>query len=165
MDLAYPSRVNANRPHKPTDKNGAPARPVTILVADDDADMRLYVRRCLGNVPLMKTVILEAVDGADALARVRRGDVDLLITDVVMPRMDGFALCRAVQQDARLDHVSILFVTGELSDREFKEHVGDLGTVEMIAKPFNADQMSAKVAQILGKAPHLREDRRRRSDS
>ncbi len=113
----------------------------------------------------MNKVILEAVDGADALARVRRGDVDLLITDVVMPRMDGFALCRAVQQDARLDHVSILLVTGELSAREVKEHVGDLGTVEMIAKPFNADQMSAKVAQILGKAPHLREDRRRRSDS
>ena len=157
--------MNANRPDKPTDKNDAPARPVTILVADDDADMRLYVRRCLGNVPLMKTVILEAVDGADALARVRRGDVDLLITDVVMPRMDGFALCRAVQQDARLDHVSILLVTGELSAREVKEHVGDPGPVELITKPFNADQLSTKVSQILGKAPHLREARRKASDS
>ena len=113
----------------------------------------------------MKTVILEAVDGADALARIRRGDVDLLITDVVMPRMDGFALCRAVQQDARLAHVSILFVTGELSAREFQEHVGDLGPVEVIAKPFNADQLSTKVAQILGKAQHLREARRKTSDS
>jgi CheY-like chemotaxis protein len=157
--------VNANRPDKPTDRSGAPARPVTILVADDAADMRLYVRRCLRSVPWSNKVILEAVDGAGALARARLGDVDLIITDVVMPRMDGFALCRAVQQDPSLDHVSILFVTGELSDWEFKKHVGELGPVEVIAKPFNADQLSAKVAQILGKAPHLREIRRKPSDS
>lgn len=157
--------MSASRPHKPTDENGAPARPVTILVADDDADMRLYVRRCLRSVPLKRVLIIEATDGADALARVRHGDVDFLITDVVMPRMDGFALCRAIQQDARLEHVSILFVTGELSAREFREHAGDLGRVEMIAKPFNADQLSAKVAQMLGDAlPQCRADENGRPD-
>ena len=157
--------MNANRPDTPAGKNGTPTQSVTILVADDDADMRLYVRRCLQSVPRRDKVIVEAVDGEDALIRVRRGDVDLLITDVVMPRMDGFALCRAIQQDARLKHVLILFITGELSDREVKEHVGDAGPVEVIAKPFNADQLSAKVAQMIGNAPYVREVRRKGSDS
>ena len=104
----------------------------------------------------MKKVILEAVDGTEALALVRQEEVDLLITDVVMPGMDGFALCRAMRRDPRLRHVPILFVTGELSNWEFEEQVGDLGPVEMITKPFNADQLSAKVVQILSQVPHLR---------
>jgi PleD family two-component response regulator len=157
--------MNANHPDRPTDKNSAPTRRVTILVADDDADTRLYVRRCLESVPRMRKVIVEAVDGEDALLRVRRGDIDLLITDVVMPRLDGFALCRAVQQDARLNHVLILIITGELSAREVQEHVGDEGPIEVIAKPFNADQLSARVAQILGNATQLRKARQRGSDS
>ena len=157
--------MNANRPDRPTDKISAPTPRVTILVADDDADTRLYVRRCLENVPRMKLVIVEAVDGEDALLRIQRRDIDLLITDVVMPRMDGFALCRAVQQDARLNHVLILVITGELSAREVREHVGDAGPIEVIAKPFNADQLSARVAQMLGNATNLRKARGRGSDS
>ena len=143
--------MSAHRPHKPADSN-RPVPTVTILVADADADMRLYVRRCLRSVSGVIKLILEAADGEEALARVERGDVDLLITDVVLPRMDGFALCRAVQRDARLAHVSILFVTGEFSAREFKDHARDIGAAEMIARPFNADQLAAKVTQILAGA-------------
>jgi CheY-like chemotaxis protein len=156
--------VNANRPDKPPigspaatpTGSDAGARPTaTVLVADDDPDMRLYVKRCLRALPRMNVVVLEAADGTDALARVQRGDVDLLISDLVMPRTDGFALCRAVRQDPSLGHVSILLVTGELSVREVKARAGEFGPIQVMSKPFNADQLNAKVTEMLGNAARI----------
>ena len=161
--------METNRPDKPTDGSRDdkakvhPSRPVTILVADDEPDMRLYLKHCLKTVH-DDILILEAIDGLDALVRLQQRDVDLLITDVVMPRMDGFELCRVVLQDAGLRHVSILFVTGDLSVREVKERVSEFGPVEVLAKPFNADQLSTKVTEILNRIHDLAKTRQKHGD-
>lgn len=150
--------MNAKRPDPSPSRTAAPeprggvadTPPApTVLVADDDPDMRLYVKRCLRAVLPTDTVFLEAGNGADALVRVRHGDVDLLISDVVMPRTDGLELCRAVRQDPALNHLPILLVTGELSVRDIKACTREFGPVQVICKPFNADQLNAKVREML----------------
>jgi CheY-like chemotaxis protein len=162
--------VETNRPDKPNDGSYSAktdtdsSRPITILVTDDEPDMRLYLRHCLKTVH-KDIVILEAIDGLDALVRLQQTNVDLLITDVVMPRMDGFELCRVVLQDAGLSHVSILFVTGELSAREVRERIGDFGPVDVLAKPFNADQLSTKVTEILNRLHDLSKTRQKPEDT
>ena len=153
--------MNKNRHHKSTPAKAASSsghgaahdRVGLIVVADDDVDMRLYLGRCLRPLARQGTIILEAVDGAEALAFVQRGDVDLLISDVVMPRMDGLALCRAVRLDPDLRHVPILLVTGELSSHEVRSQVRDCEAIEVMGKPFNADQILARVRSILAAAP------------
>lgn len=78
--------------------------------------------------------VIEAADGLEALRLVRAGTVDLVISDVVLPGLDGRRLARAIREDAMLDHVSVLLISG------------DMGEVEGIAdgfltKPFNSLQL------------------------
>ena len=71
--------------------------------------------------------------------------------------MDGLALCRAVREDPELAHLPILLVTGEFSAREVDERTGEFGPVDAMVKPFNADQLGAKVKRMLGEAQLLPE--------
>jgi YesN/AraC family two-component response regulator len=72
--------------------------PLTIVVADDDRDYRKFLRYLLASVPDDVTVVGEAGDGEEALAVVARVRPDVLVTDVVMPRLDGVALARRVRE-------------------------------------------------------------------
>lgn len=125
----------------------------TLLVADDNPEIRAYVKRCLKALRGEIGHILEAGDGATALARIRQGDVDLVISDVVMPHMNGFALCRALQEDEALRHIPLLLITGELSARELQEHVDNAGCCDILIKPFNARKLCAQVSRLLSRAP------------
>ena len=125
----------------------------TILVVDDDPDMRGYIKRCLKRIAIKVGEIHEASDGLEALERIRGGDVNLVISDVVMPRMDGFELCRVLGQDSRLQEIPILLVTGERLSRDVREHIGESPAIDVLTKPFNADKICTKVRQILSRAP------------
>ena len=125
----------------------------TILIVDDDPDMRIYLKRCLRNMCHEIGPVLEAGDGAAALAQARQTNVDLIISDVVMPRMDGIALIRALRSDEALAHIAVILVTGELSSRDVREQAGSAGFVDILAKPFNTDKLCAKVRKLLSRAP------------
>jgi CheY-like chemotaxis protein len=146
------SAANPGESESRDPRSGTLAAP-TILVVDDDPDMRDYIRRCLKKLTGEIGQILEAVDGVEALARIRESGVDMVISDVVMPRMDGFELCRNVWRDVSLRHVSILLVTGERSHRDVREQAGTSMSIEVVTKPFNADTICAKVRLILSRAP------------
>ena len=112
----------------------APER--TVLLVDDDADMRLYLRSCLRSLSSPFDRVIEAADGLDALRLVRSGTVDLVITDVGLPGFDGLRLCRAIRDDAALRHVSVLLISGD--------GVEDDGYADgFLAKPFNSHQLTA----------------------
>jgi signal transduction histidine kinase/CheY-like chemotaxis protein len=78
-----------------------------VLIADDNTDMRDYLQRLLA--PHWRT--LTAADGEEALALARRGKPDLILADVMMPNLDGFALLRAVRADEALCHTPVVLVT------------------------------------------------------
>lgn len=120
------------------------ARPValTILVADDDADMRLYLTGCLRTMGPAR--VLEAADGREALHLARALVPDLIITDVVMPGLDGLALYHALRADAGTRGIPVLLVSGETRASPSEGH-------GFLLKPFNAAQLRAEVERLLAR--------------
>ncbi len=115
-----------------------------VLIVDDDRDMRLYIRGCLRSLRPRLQRVLEAGDGIDALPLARSGLVHLVITDVVLPRLDGYGLCRAIKDDARLRGLPVLLVSGVADVPP-----PDVRADGFLAKPFNARQLSDAVAALM----------------
>jgi len=121
---------------------------VTVLVADDDPDMRRYVQSCLRGLGPRVGRVLEAADGAEALAAVRSDFIHVVLADVVMPGLDGYALCRAIKEDPALPHVAVLLISG-VEDRPAAQIVADA----FLAKPFNARRLKAAMEDLLLRRP------------
>lgn len=115
--------------------------PRTVLVVDDDADMRLYLRSCLRTVSTPFDQVIEAADGLEAWRLVRSGTVDLVISDVALPGLDGHRLSRAIRDDATLAHVSVLLISGE-------SVLGDSRADGFLLKPFNTHQLLAALSRL-----------------
>ena len=90
--------------------------PRTVLLVDDDPDMRLYLRSCLRSMASPFDRVLEAGDGLEALRLIRSRTVDLVICDVGLPGLDGRRLTRAIRDDATMRHVAVLLISGETVD-------------------------------------------------
>ena len=117
------------------------ALPPTVLIVDDDADMRLYLRSCLRGVASPFQRVIEAADGLEALRLVRSGAVSLVISDVALPGLDGHRLTRAIRDDAALSHVTVLLISGETV-------LGDSNADGFLTKPFNTRQLLAALDRL-----------------
>jgi CheY-like chemotaxis protein len=122
------------------------ALPRTALVVDDDPDMRLYVRSCLRRLESPFDQVLEAADGLEALRLVRTGVVQLVISDVGLPGLDGRRLCRAIREDAALGHVSVLLISGE-------GILTDSTADGFLSKPFNSQQLLTALGALIRRPP------------
>lgn len=108
-----------------------------VLVADDDPDLRGYVRACLQD----QCWITEAVNGADALAKAGRVRPSLIVTDALMPLVGGAGLCRALRADPALCTIPILAISGEA------EALAGAGA--FLPKPFTRQQLQQAVRALL----------------
>jgi two-component system, chemotaxis family, chemotaxis protein CheY len=116
----------------------------TILIVDDDHDMRLYLRGCLRGLGQAAGPVIGAADGVEALRRVRVDRVGLVISDVVLPRMDGVELRRAIRGDPAHARLPVLLISGE------QEAALPTGPHDaFLAKPFNARELLAAVRRLL----------------
>jgi signal transduction histidine kinase/DNA-binding response OmpR family regulator len=130
---------------------GEGGRRPRILVADDNADMREYVGRLLG-----ARWEVEAVgDGHAALAALRARSPDLIIADVMMPGLDGFALLGAVRADAALRGVPVILLSARAGEEARVEGL-EAGADDYVTKPFAARELLARVESHL-KLKELRE--------
>jgi two-component system chemotaxis response regulator CheY len=118
----------------------------TILVVDDDADMRLYLRSCLRVAASPFDRVIEAADGLEALRLVRSEAVDVVISDVGLPGLDGRRLTRAIRDDASLRHVAVLLISGD-------GVVGDSAADGFLFKPFNSHQLVAALDRLVPQRP------------
>src|SRR5438874_1046629 len=91
-----------------TDRAG---RVPTILVVDDEPAIRTMVRRMLARLPC---VVVEAGDGDEALAYVRREPPDLILLDIVMPRLDGWSVLRTLREDGFTPHIPVVLISGNV---------------------------------------------------
>jgi signal transduction histidine kinase/CheY-like chemotaxis protein len=118
-----------------------------ILLADDNRDMRAYVRELLS--PLY-TVEL-ACDGEEALAAARRARPDLILSDVMMPRLDGFQLLKAVREEETLCDVPFILLTARAGEESRIEGL-EAGADAYLVKPFMARELLARVSGSLALA-------------
>ncbi|MFI0776763.1 SpoIIE family protein phosphatase [Streptomyces sp. NPDC021212] len=140
----------------------APATRPRVLVADDNADVRSYLGELLGR----EHDVLLTADGRTALDTALAHPVDLVLTDVMMPRLDGFGLVRALRADPRTTRLPIIMLTARAGEESTVRGLGT-GADDYLAKPFSARQLLARVGANL-ELSRLRErvlsDSRRQAD-
>jgi PAS domain S-box-containing protein len=115
-----------------------------ILVVDDNADIRRYVSELLSEDYVVET----AVDGQDGLDRARTHPPDLVLTDVMMPRMDGFALLAALQEEPATVGVPVVMLSARAGEEGTVEGL-DAGADDYLVKPFTARELVARVRSNL----------------
>ncbi|HEY6870379.1 MAG TPA: response regulator [Novosphingobium sp.] len=120
-------------------------QPIRILTVDDSASMRALLRHALtGN----GFDVVQAEDGIAALEWLAANEVDLVITDINMPRLDGFGLIEQLRGGSRHRDRPILVLTTESSD-EKKLRARAAGATGWIVKPFDPDKLVAAVRRVI----------------
>ena len=115
-----------------------------LLIADDNADMRQYLARLLAKRYDVRTV----PDGQEALAAVRERRPDLILCDVMMPRLDGIGLLRELRADADLGTIPFIFLSARAGEEARVEGL-QKGADDYLIKPFSAHELLARVAAHL----------------
>lgn len=120
---------------------------ISILVVEDNNTMRRIVRNLLAQLGFNN--IQEAIDGTDALAKLREKKIDFIISDWNMQPMTGLELLKQVRADAKLKATPFIMVTAE-SKTDNIIVAKQNGVSNYIVKPFSADTLKAKMTTILG---------------
>jgi len=131
---------------------GVAAAGARVLVADDNQDMREYVSRLLS--PYWQVEVVD--DGEAALAAIRRSRPDLVLSDVMMPRLDGFGLLRAVRDDPATRTLPVVLLSARAGEEARVEGLY-AGADDYLTKPFSARELLARVSVHLGLARARRE--------
>jgi DNA-binding response OmpR family regulator len=122
-----------------------PIRKTTILAADDDPQLLRLIAR---NLELEDYDVLVASDGQQALEQIEQYAPDLVLLDVMMPRMDGFTVCQRVRE---FSAVPIIIVTARGQDQD-KMRGLDLGADDYLTKPFSIEELLARMRAVLRRA-------------
>jgi two-component system chemotaxis response regulator CheY len=125
-----------------------------ILVVDDSAAIRKILTRVLRQTGMAIQTIHEAGDGQDALAVMAQHKVDLVLTDINMPKMDGLQLLASLKASPQWHTIPVVMITTEGGETKVAEAVR-LGAAGYVRKPFTADQIKEKLVGILQPAPTL----------
>jgi two-component system chemotaxis response regulator CheY len=125
-----------------------PASRPNVLVVDDDPAVRLL---CCVNLEAAGLAVREAADGRQALVRARRKRPDLVLTDVTMPRLDGFQLAEALRADERTREIPLIFLSAE-SAPENHARARALGALAYLTKPFDPSALASIVADALARS-------------
>ena len=119
-----------------------------ILVVDDSAAIRKILQRVLRQTGMAIRAVHEAGDGQEALALLAERSVDLILTDINMPKMDGLQLLASLKASAQSRNIPVVMITTEGGETKVAEAV-KLGAAGYVRKPFTADQIKEKLAGIL----------------
>ena len=125
----------------------------TVLIVDDNPQNVELLLAFLESLPVK---LVTAMDGVDALEKVRQHDPDLILLDIMMPRMSGFEVCRRLKNDPATRDIQILMVTAlnELGDIE---KASEMGTDDFVSKPVNKFELLTRVKSLL-RVRHLKSE-------
>lgn len=124
----------------------------TILLAEDDAEMNEFIANSLSD----SFRVIRTYNGREALEYARKENPDLLVTDIMMPEMDGIELCRKLQSELSTSHIPILILTAKTTTENEKEGL-KTGALDYICKPFNVSALRLKISNILAMRSQLHE--------
>ena len=117
----------------------------TILIVEDDRNMRLLTSARLSDL----YTVVSACDGVEALEILRKGCVDMVVADIMMPRMNGYELLKTIRDEG--NSIPFLFLTAKESLGD-KQHGFSLGTDDYMTKPFSSDELLWRVGALLRRA-------------
>ncbi len=133
--------------------SGEPDAPrARVLVVDDNPDLRAYVANLLATSCHVRT----AADGVEALEAIRAELPDIVLSDVMMPRLDGFGLVRALRADARTSAIPVILLSARAGEESAVEGL-DAGSDDYLVKPFSARELLARVRTHVALARTRRE--------
>ena len=130
---------------------GPGRRHQTLLLAEDNADIRQYLREELSD----EYRILECVDGKEAYDLILRKNPDLVISDVIMPQMDGFELCRRIRHNPNVGHLPVILLTAKVLEQDRIDGL-DVGADAYLTKPFNIEVLRKTVSNLLRSRSRLK---------
>lgn len=122
-------------------------RAMRILVVDDDPDIRMIVSATLRKLAVPVQIVL-AEDGVDAVEKALAHPPDMVVLDVMMPRMDGFGVCRALRENVRTAFVPVLMLTAS-ADHGSRTQGYLVGTDDYMSKPFLPVDLNLRVTRLL----------------
>lgn len=126
-----------------TDSDSTP----TILVADDEEDLRELVAYRLTRSGYN---VIGAEDGQEAFELAAERTPDLMILDVMMPKLDGYELTRRVRAEAALRSIPVILLTARSQESDIDRGF-EVGADDYLKKPFNPDELVARVRAVLGR--------------
>ena len=135
---------------RPEPEKTADQEPV-ILIAEDNEDIRLYIRDRLS----AKYRVLEAADGAEGLKIALREVPDLIISDVIMPGMDGLEFCKAIKTREQTSHIPVILLTAK-ADHQDKLEGLNTGADDYLIKPFDGQELETRMINLLNQRALLR---------
>jgi two-component system chemotaxis response regulator CheY len=119
-----------------------------VLLVDDSPAMRTFIRRVMVHSGFDLAECIEAGDGAEALELLRREKVDVILTDINMPRMDGEELMRRLGEDKELRDIPAVVVSTDSTRPRILRMIG-LGAQGYIAKPFSPEGLREALEKVL----------------
>lgn len=129
-----------------TPQDDQPLAPSKVLVVDDNAQNLELLMAYMEDLPNVTTI--PATNGMEALAKVADEKPDLILLDVMMPKMSGFEVCRRLKSDPETRDVQIVMVTA-LNEMGDHERALDCGTDEFLTKPVNRVELITRVKSLL----------------
>jgi CheY-like chemotaxis protein len=130
---------------KTSDGQDCNGRPRRVLVVDDDQAIRML---CAINLEAAGLSVLEAADGREALERARSERPDLVLTDVMMPELDGFGLAEALQSSKHTRGIPVAFMTGS-AEKSYETRARELGAFAVLHKPFTSETLTSVALRAL----------------
>ncbi len=123
---------------------------MTVLVVEDNAEVRTYLRMHLAQ----RYRVVEAIDGVDGLAKAPRLLPDLVLSDVMMPGMDGYALCRTLKADPATDFIPVFLLTAKAGQEDRIEGLHEQAD-DYLTKPFDVRELTARVDNLIASRKRL----------
>jgi len=140
--MKYPKSVKLEEP--------SGNKPI-LLIVEDNRDLRKYIKHTLSD----QYYILEAEDGSKGLLKAFEHIPDLVISDLMMPGLDGVNLCEQLKTDHRTNHIPLIMLTA-VADRDSKMESLEKGADDYILKPFDSEELMVRVKNLIDQRENLR---------
>ncbi len=144
--------VKTSLPEQPPKTEGKNKNEYTILVAEDNPELMTFIRNLLNN----QFHVIEAMDGSTAWEMVQRDSLDLILSDVLMPGLTGYELCRNVKQHPEFSHIPVVLLTAKSTLNDQLEGL-EQGADAYICKPFNIDYLLLTIKNLFLSRDRLRQ--------
>ena len=124
-----------------------PARSPVVLVVEDDPEMRVFLRWLLMRAGYH---VVEAPDGSAAIGQLQATATDLVLLDILLPDIDGYAVARWIRSEPAFVQLPIVMLTGMVTEAAAVQGFA-VGADDYVRKPFSRDELLARIRRLLGR--------------